>query len=284
VSTKIFIAATLLGALLNAQAPEQRFTLTGEIQSGDGSPLGGFYVELYSSQDHTLADRALTGSDGRFQVYNATPGWYSIRVLAAPGDEPMVEEYRQLGSGNGPLVLQLPARSQEKSPGGIVSLRELRHPVKKEALRCVAEAQRYTERNEIVRAFAKLEEAVRIDPEYRDAQANLGVAYARTGHVEEAMQHFRRALEIGPPDVILYSNLSWASLAQRQFSEAEEFGRKAIALDAHNAKAHLVLGSALAMQPGKEAEAMQQLQIAATEEPKALALMERVRTRYAQRR
>src|SRR5260370_195481 len=60
------------------------------------------------------------------------------------------------------------------------------------------------------------------------------------------MQHFRRALEIGPPDVILYSNLSWACLAQRQFSEAEEFGRKAIALDARNAKAHLVLGNALA--------------------------------------
>jgi tetratricopeptide (TPR) repeat protein len=273
-----------LAVILNAQAPEQRFTLTGEIQSGDASPLGGLYVELYNSQDHTIADRVLTGSDGRFQVYNATAGWYTIRVLAAPGDEPIVEEYRQIGSGYGPLVLQLPARSKEKAPGGIISLRELKHPVKKEAFRCVAEAQRFTARNETLKAFAKLEEAVQIDPEYRDAQTNLGVAYARTGHVEEAMQHFRRALEIGPPDVILYSNLSWSLLAQRQFSDAEDFGRKAIAIDARNAKAHLALGSALAMQPGKEAEAMQHLQIAAPEEPKALALMERVRTRYTQRR
>ncbi len=278
-STKILIAVALLAAMLNAQSPEQRFTLTGEIQSGDASPLGGFYVELYSSQDHTLADRVLTGSDGRFQV-----GWYNIRVLAAPGDEPMVEEYRQIGSGNGPLVLQLPARSKEKAPGGIISLRELKHPVKKEAFKCVAEAQRYADKNEPLKAFAKLEEAVRIDPEYRDAHTNLGVAYARTGNAEEAMQHFRRALEIGPPDVIIYSNLSWACLAQRKFSEAEEFGRKAIALDARNAKAHLVLGNALAMQPGKEAEAMTQLQLASTEEPRALALIELVRTRYTQRR
>ena len=283
-STKILIAAALWVAILNAQATEQRFTLTGEIQSGDASPLGGFYVELYSSQDHTLADRVLTGSDGRFQVYNATPGWYNIRVLAAPGGEPMVEEYRQIGSANGPLVLQLPARSKEKAPGGIISLRELKHPVKKEAFKRVAEAQRYADMNEPLKAFAKLEEAVRIDPEYRDAHTNLGVAYARTGHAEEAMQHFRRALEIGPPDVIIYSNLSWACLAQRQFSEAEEFGRKAIALDARNAKAHLVLGNALAMQPGKEAEAMTQLQLASTEEPRALALIELVRTRYTQRR
>ncbi len=117
-STKILIAAALWVAILNAQATEQRFTLTGEIQSGDASPLGGLYVEFYNSQDHTIADRVLTGSDGRFQVYNATPGWYNIRVLAAPGGEPMVEEYRQIGSANGPLVLQLPARSKEKAPGG----------------------------------------------------------------------------------------------------------------------------------------------------------------------
>ena len=168
--------------------------------------------------------------------------------------------------------------------GGIISLRELKHSVKKEAFKRVAEAQRYADKNEPSKAFAKLEEAVRIDPEYRDAHTNLGVAYARTGNAEEAMQHFRRALEIGPPDVIIYSNLSWACLAQRQFSEAEEFGRKAIALDARNAKAHLVLGNALAMQPGKEAEAMTQLQLASPEEPRALALIELVRTRYAQRR
>jgi tetratricopeptide (TPR) repeat protein len=283
VSTKIFIAAVLWVAMLNAQAPERIFTLTGEIQSGDATPLGGFYVEFYGSQDHALAERVLTGSDGRFQVYNATPGWYTIRVLAAPGDEAIVEEYRQIGSG-GPLVLRLPARSRQETPGGIISLRELRHPVKKEAFRCVAEAQRFADKHETEKAFAKLEEAVRIDPEYRDAHTNLGVAYARAGHVEEAMQHFRRALEIGPPDVILYSNLSWSLLATQQFSEAEAFGRKAIALDASNAKAHLVLGNALAMQPGKEAEAVTQLQIAAPKEPQASALIERVRTRYTQRR
>jgi tetratricopeptide (TPR) repeat protein len=284
VSTKMLIAPVLLVAMLNAQAPEQKFTLTGEIQSGDAAPLGDFYVELYSSQDHVLAERVLTGSDGRFQIYNATPGWYDIRVLAAPGAEPIVEEYRQIGSGIGLLVMQLPARYKAKTPGGIVSLRELKHPVKKEAFRCVAEAQRYADRNETGKAIAKLEEAVRIDPEYRDAHTNLGVAYARTGHVEEAIQHFQRALEIGPPDVIIYANLSWACLAQRQYSRAEEFGRKAVALDARNAKAHLVLGNALAMQPGKEGEAVVQLQIAAPEEPKALTLIEHVRTRYMQRR
>jgi len=279
VSTKIFIAAALWAAMLNAQAPEQKVTVTGEIQSSDTSQLGGLYVELHSSQDHSAAERVLTGSDGRFHFYNASPGWYTIRILAAPGDDPIVEEYKEIAPGRTQIVLQLPSRSAEKTPSGTVSLRELTHPVKKQALRCVAEAQRYSQKNESLKAFAKLEEAVRIDPEYRDAQTNLGTAYARAGRLEEAMQHFRRALEIGPPDVIVYSNLAWASAALRQVSEAEAFGRKAIALDASNAKAHLVLGSALAMQTGKETEAVAQLKIAAPEEPKALLLIERLLAR-----
>lgn len=281
-STKIFIAAALLAAMLNAQAPEQKLTVTGEIQSSDAYStvqLAGFYVELYNSQDHSVAERVLTGSDGRFHFYNATPGWYTVRVLAAPGDDPIVEAYKEIVPGNAEIVLQLPSRSAEKAPSGIVSLRELQHPVKKQALRCVAAAQRYIQKNETARAVAKLEEAVRIDPEYRDAHTNLGAEYARAGRLEEAMQHFRRALEIGPPDVIIYSNLAWASAALRQVPEAEAFGRKAIALDASNAKAHLVLGSALAMQPGKETEAVAQLKIAAPEEPKALLLIERLRAR-----
>jgi tetratricopeptide (TPR) repeat protein len=141
------------------------------------------------------------------------------------------------------------------------------------------EASHYAQKNEPLKAVAKLEEAVRIDPEFRDAHTNLGTEYARAGRVDEAMQHFRRALEIGPPDVIIYSNLSWACLAQRRVSEAEEFGRKAIALDAANAKAHLMLGTALAMQGGKGVEAMKQLQIAAPDEPKALMIIDRMRAR-----
>jgi tetratricopeptide (TPR) repeat protein len=280
VSTKIFIAAALWVAMLNAQAPEQKFTVTGEIQSSDASQFAGFYVELYNSQDHSVAERAMTGSDGRFHFYNTTPGWYTVRVLAAPGDDPMVEEYKEIVPGSAQIVLRLPSRSAEKAPAGIVSLQELKHPVKKQALRCIAEAQRYTQKNEPLKAFAKLEEAVRIDPEFRDAHTNLGVAYARAGRVEEAMQHFRRALEIGPPDVVIYSNLAWGSATLQQVSEAEAFGRKAIALDASNAKAHLLLGSALAMQPGKETEAVTQLKIAASEEPKALLLIERLRARH----
>jgi tetratricopeptide (TPR) repeat protein len=279
VSTKILIAALLWAVGLNAQGLDQRVTVTGEIQSGSVPQIGGFVVEVYQSKNHTLAERVMTSGDGRFQIHNVTAGWYTVRVLATPGADPLIE-YLQVSHGGAPIVLQRPVRSKEKGPGEIISLRELQHPVNKKAVRCLVEAARYRQRNEPLKAVAKLEEAVRIDPEFRDAHTNLGTEYARAGRVDQAMQHFRRALDIGPPDAIVYSNLSWACLALRQFPEAEEFGRKAIALDAANAKAHLVLGTALALQGGKGAEALKQLQIAAPDEPKALMLIERLRARH----
>jgi tetratricopeptide (TPR) repeat protein len=279
VSTKIFIGAVLWALVLNAQGLDQRITVTGEVQPGGTSPLGGFYVELYDSQDHTLAERVTTGADGRFQFHNVTAGWYTIRVLPAPEADPLVEEYKQFTAGSGPVVLRVPARSDDKAPSGTISLRELQHPINRKALRCLEEAQRYAHKGESQKAAAKLEEAVRIDPEFRDAHTNLGAEYARAGRIEEAQRHFLRALEIGPPDVVIYSNLSWASLAMRQFSQAEDFGRKAIALDGANSKAHLVLGNVLAMERGKEAEAVKQLQIAAPDEPKALIMIDRLRSR-----
>jgi tetratricopeptide (TPR) repeat protein len=45
------------------------------------------------------------------------------------------------------------------------------------------------------------------------------------------------AIEIGPPDVLLYSNLSLALLTLKQYREGEEFARKALALDPENAMA-----------------------------------------------
>jgi tetratricopeptide (TPR) repeat protein len=185
VSTKILIAALLWAVGLNAQGLDQRFTVTGEIQSGSVPQIGGFVVEVYQSQNHTLAERVMTSGDGRFQIHNVTAGWYTVRVLATPGADPLIEEYLQVSHGGAPIVLQLPVRSKEKGPGEIISLRELQHPVNKKAVRCLVEAARYRQRNEPLKAVAKLEEAVRIDPEFRDAHTNLGTEYARAGRVDE---------------------------------------------------------------------------------------------------
>jgi tetratricopeptide (TPR) repeat protein len=53
-------------------------------------------------------------------------------------------------------------------------------------------------KNDIVGAIPHLQEAVKIDPDNEIAWAYLGVAYASTGHKNEALQALGRALSISP--------------------------------------------------------------------------------------
>lgn len=174
-----------------------------------------------------------------------TESLYTIRVVTAPGEDPLVEEPRPIGLGSS-LVLRLPDQKTNQPPSGSVSVHELQHPISKQAIRAAEEAQRYSEAHDTVKAIAKLERAIRIAPSFRAAHANLGAEYARAGRLDEAVGQFEVALEIGPPDVLIYSNLSLALLTLKQYREGEEFARKALALEPKNAMAQRLLKYAVA--------------------------------------
>lgn len=124
---------------------------------------------------------------------------------------------------------------------GVVSLRELEHPILKKALQLAHEAQQYSGAKDLPKAIAKLEKAIRIDPSYRDGHLNLGVQYARAGRIPDALTQFQTALEIGPPAVPIYIDLALTSLALREYPEAETFARKVLELEPGNSTAQRVL-------------------------------------------
>jgi tetratricopeptide (TPR) repeat protein len=121
----------------------------------------------------------------------------------------------------------------------------LEHPIPKKALREAYEAQKLAHSNKLPAAIAKLEDAIRICPAYRDAHVNLGAEYARVGRVGDAVAEFQEALNIGPPVSAIYVDLGLTSLALREYGEAAAFARKALELDPANAGAQKVLESAL---------------------------------------
>jgi tetratricopeptide (TPR) repeat protein len=123
----------------------------------------------------------------------------------------------------------------EREPiSGVVSLRELQHPVSKKALRAAYEAQQFSRANNIPKAIAKLEKAIHVDPSYRDAHCNLGVLYARAGRITDARAEFQKALDIGPPAAPIYADLALAAAAAGEYGQAEAFARKALELDPGN--------------------------------------------------
>ncbi len=169
----------------------------------------------------------------------------ALCAQVSPTDPRHMQPPDRLELGMSPAIVSMapdwPAPSRSKPISGIVSLRELQHPVSKKALRAAYDAQQLANADKIPQAIAKLEKAIRIAPAYRDAHCNLGVLYARVGRTADARAEFQKALDIGPPAAAIYADLALASVASGEFVEAEAFARKALALDPSDSAAQMLL-------------------------------------------
>jgi tetratricopeptide (TPR) repeat protein len=246
VSTK-FLVLTVFIVGFYAQAQfHDGVPVDGEVRGARLAAFNHLFVDLYSWQTHCSIDRAPLDSDGRFHFNQVPPGNYSVRVINGPGEQPLVEQSQQINQFNAPLTLDLPEQPTSKPVSGTVSLRQLQHPPSKKALRAFIDSQRYSEAHDMSNAVAKLEEAIRIAPDFREAHINLGVQYARAKRYPDALAQLQTALEIGPREAMIYANLAWVHAALQQFPEAESLARKALALEPGNASAQYLLKHTLA--------------------------------------
>ncbi len=236
-----FFGIICLATSLYAQfSASPGYSVTGELRSHGDTGSDNFFVEVYDTRSNAIVEREPV-SHGRFELDHVPVGSFSVRLVTAPGDAPLLEEYHQFEPGGAPLVLDLPERAGNKPISGLVSLRDLQHPIPKKAIREAYEAQQLSRDNNFPKAIAKLEDAIRIDPDFRDAHLNLGVEYTRVGRTADARLQFQKALEIGPPVPPIYIDLALTSLALHDYREADAFARKALQLDPANGGAQRVL-------------------------------------------
>lgn len=87
------------------------------------------------------------------------------------------------------------------------------------------------------------------------AHNNLGIALAERGQVDEASEHFRRALEIKPDHAEAHNNLSLALQRQGKLDEAIAHAQTALRVNPNYAECHFHLGNTLS-QKGQVAEAI----------------------------
>jgi tetratricopeptide (TPR) repeat protein len=115
-------------------------------------------------------------------------------------------------------------------------------------------------------AIAKFTKVIALDPAMMRAHDSLGLCYDYLGQYDEAVKHYRRALELNaqqtPPSAWPHLNLAITLLAQSKVAEAETQLREALRHDARLPQAHYQLGLALEKQ-NKPAEAMAALEEAA---------------------
>ena len=241
----ICLAVSLFATTLCAQfSATPEFSVNGELRSHGDSGSSDFMVEVYDLRTNTVIEREPV-SHGQFTLEHVPVGSYSVRLVAATGEAPIVEQFHQFEPGGSPVVLELPEHSATRPASGFVSLHDLEHPIPKKARDDAYQAQVLSLANNTPKAIAKLQDAIRIDPDFRDAHLNLGVQYARVGRTADAHAEFQKALEIGPPAAPIYADLAISSLAMHRYRDGEAFARKALELDPSNTGAQKLLEYAL---------------------------------------
>jgi len=102
-----------------------------------------------------------------------------------------------------------------------------------------------TQAGKLDEAMEHFERALRIRPDYPEAHNNLGVALTRAGRTQEAISHFEQALRLKPHYPDAYYNLGIALADAGRLQEAVVYYERALELKPDNAEAYNNLGNAL---------------------------------------
>jgi len=150
-----------------------------------------------------------------------------------------------------------------------VSVTRLRHRPGKRAAAAFRRAAQYLEKEQTIRAAEELEQAVASDPEFSEAQSNLGAVYADLNRIEDAERQFQRAVQLDEDTSVYHSNWAYTLLRLGRYSQGRQEARAALQLDATNTTAHFILGWELSHHPEQRDEAVGHLQSAAARFPEA---------------
>src|SRR6266403_162904 len=100
------------------------------------------------------------------------------------------------------------------------------------------------ERGQLNDAMAHYREALEIKPDVAEVQSNLGNALLREGNVDEAIVHLQKALQIDPAYAEAYNHMGSALMKKGQAGEAIAHYQKAVQLNTSYADAYNNLGVA----------------------------------------
>ncbi len=235
----------------------------GEIR---GEARGAATVELVDSKTQSLAGRSMVDSNGTFVLRDVAPGSYLVRLIPMGGANTLRPEELTVSVGQ-------PQESENRGPGGTVSVGTLANPPSKKALKLLDKAQHFSEAGDSKKAIEVLKSAT-LDPAGAPyIHSRLGTEYLKSGQFELAVPELLEASRLAPKESANYSNLAYAYQALGELNPAEAQARRALELDHANPKAHFLLGAILLEGPSTMEEAMDNLKVARKDVPSARFLL-----------
>ena len=100
-------------------------------------------------------------------------------------------------------------------------------------------------RGMVEQAVAHFRKALEIDPGFVESHVNLGTIAQQAGRLDEALGHYRRAVQSQPDDAGAHNNIGTVYQVRGRPDEAAVYYEKAIELRPDHAEAHANLGAVL---------------------------------------
>jgi len=241
-------------------------SIHGQIVS-ENIIVGSLTVELSMPNRPGSVSAYVEG--GFFEFRGLTPGQYELQLSGAAG-QVVYQESVLITGVDQKLTVRIPTKANGGNPSdATVSIRQLQHKVPSEAQKEYSKGKTASNKGEHVLALDHFRKATQIDPEFSQAFNSSGVADMALGHFEQASDQFQKAVDLVPDYLVALANLSIALCGLEHYHEATEAARRALKLDPLLLKIRYVLGLSLASEGGNQAEALDNLQRAAAEVPKA---------------
>ena len=233
--------------------------IEGRVYSPDRQPVENVYVELRNEVGSSIA-QTKTDSSGRFSFSGMPAGRYVVKVL------PLGTKFREqtqdvyvtsVARASSDVVyadfyLAYERRANtpeiEKTPG-VVFVQDIPKAAKKLFEEAVDQLRKFQEKG-----LNKLEEAVKIFPEYFDALSLLGQEYVKRGSYNKAYPYLLKAIDVNPRSSISFYRLAFALYQLKQYPAALEAARGAVILVPDSIDANQLYGTILRLS-GNFAEA-----------------------------
>lgn len=231
----------LLLAALAGQAKTPKYRLKGEI-----SPPARSYVALYGATT-PYSNGAPTDFRGGFEFKNLEAGTYTLSIYVRNRGE--LRRTIEVGPGTADknrrvtVRLRLDERLMDREAAKrahMVNIREL--SVSDKARKAYWDAQKRLAKRDTDGALVKLQEAVKISPQFVAAWNHIGTIYYQTRKYPEAEQAFRTALKYDPEAHSPLVNLGGVLLNLKRPKEALAFNKKATEARPQDALANAQLG------------------------------------------
>ena len=218
-------------------APE----IHGQVRYAQGNaPVDRAFVRLEKFSGGII-DEELTDRTGKFRFSNLARAQYTV-TIRTPGYQD-VQQYVDLQttlSQNLNLTLK-PDASKTPESGETTGVISAKIPI--EAQKEYARAQVALRENEKPEeGISYLEKAVKIFPNYHEAQLLLGTAYMDARHWDKAERALGRAIEINSKNPAAHIALGELYRQQKKYSQAEKALLAALKLNSNSWHGHVTLG------------------------------------------